>query len=132
VTYQEGVVRNARALAEALTSRGFRLVSGGTDNHMLLVDVGQKGISGKDAEKLLEKVGLTVNKNTIPFDTRSPMVASGIRLGTPAVTTRGMGVAEMDVIGAAVARTLEAREDPAVHAEVRRTVSELCAAYPLV
>ena len=132
VTYQEGVVRNARALAEALTSRGFRLVSGGTDNHMLLVDVGQKGISGKDAEKLLEKVGLTVNKNTIPFDTRSPMVASGIRLGTPAVTTRGMGVAEMDVIGAAIARTLEAREDPAVHAEVRRTVSELCAAYPLV
>ncbi len=131
VKYQKRVVENARALAGALTARGFRLVSGGTDNHLMLVDVGAKGISGKDAEKLLEKVGLTVNKNTIPFDTRSPMVASGIRLGTPAVTTRGMGVAEMDVIGGAIVRTLEAREDAAVHAEVRRTVSELCAAYPL-
>jgi glycine hydroxymethyltransferase len=98
----------------------------------MLVVVGAKGISGKDAEKLLESVHLTVNKNTIPFDTRSPMVASGIRLGTPAVTTRGMGIAEMDVIGGAIARTLEAREDAAVHAEVRRTISELCAAYPLL
>jgi glycine hydroxymethyltransferase len=130
--YQKHVVENARALATGLSSRGFRLVSGGTDNHLVLIDVGEKGISGKDAEKLLEGVGLTVNKNTIPFDTRSPMVASGIRLGTPAVTTRGMGVAEMEVIAGAIARVLEAREDAAVQAEVRRTVSELCAAYPLV
>ncbi len=129
--YQKRVVANARTLAAALSGRGFRLVSGGTDNHLMMVDVGEKGISGKDAEKLLEKVGITVNKNTIPFDTRSPMVASGIRLGTPAVTTRGMGAAEMDVIGAAIARTLEAREDAAVLAEVRRTVSELCAGHPL-
>ena len=130
--YQRRVVENAKALAEALTRRGFRLVSGGTDNHLMLMDVGEKGISGKDAEKLLEKAGLTVNKNTIPFDTRSPMVASGIRIGTPAVTTRGMGPGEMEVIGAAIARTLEAGEDEAARADVRRTVSELCAAYPLV
>ncbi|MFY9551018.1 MAG: serine hydroxymethyltransferase [Thermoanaerobaculia bacterium] len=130
--YQRRVVENAKALAAALASRGFRLVSGGTDNHLMMVDVGAKGISGKDAEKILEKVGLTVNKNTIPFDTRSPMVASGIRIGTPAVTTRGMGPAEMDVIGGAIARALEARDDAAVQAEIRRTVSELCAAYPLV
>jgi glycine hydroxymethyltransferase len=132
VAYQKRVVENAKALAATLTRHGFRLVSGGTDNHLMMVDVGAKGVSGKDAEKLLDGLGITVNKNTIPFDTRSPMVASGIRLGTPAVTTRGMGIAEMDVIGGAIARALEAREDKAVHAEVRRTVAELCAAYPLV
>jgi glycine hydroxymethyltransferase len=131
VAYQKRVAANAKALAASLSGRGFRLVSGGTDNHLVLVDVGEKGTSGKDAEKLLERVGITVNKNTIPFDTRSPMVASGIRLGTPAVTTRGMGVAEMDVIGASIARALGAGEDAAVLADVRRTVSELCAAYPL-
>ena len=132
VAYQKRVVENARALAAALTKRGLRLVSGGTDNHVMMVDVGAKGVSGKDTEKLLEKLGLTVNKNTIPFDTRSPMVASGIRIGTPAVTTRGMGVAEMETIGDAIARAIEAPEDAAVHASVRRTVAELCAAYPLV
>ena len=131
VAYQKRVVANAKVLAAGLSRRGYRLVSGGTDNHLVLVDVGEKGISGKDAENLLGQVGITVNKNTIPFDARSPMVASGIRLGTPAVTTRGMGSAEMDVIGASIARTLEAGEDAAVRAEVRRTVSELCAAYPL-
>jgi glycine hydroxymethyltransferase len=132
VAYQTRVVENAKALAGALARRGFRLVSGGTDNHVMMVDVGARGISGKDAEKLLDGVGITVNKNTIPFDTRSPMVASGIRLGTPAVTTRGMGPTEMELIGGAVARALEAGEDGAVLAEVRRTVAELCAAYPLV
>jgi len=131
VAYQKRVVENAKALAAALTKRGLRLVSGGTDNHLMMVDVGAKGISGKDAEKLLEKAGLTVNKNTIPFDARSPMVASGIRIGTPAVTTRGMGVEEMETIGDAIARAIEAPEDAAVHARVRRTVAELCAAYPL-
>jgi glycine hydroxymethyltransferase len=131
VAYQKRVVENARALAAALTQRGLRLVSGGTDNHVMMVDVGAKGVSGKDTEKLLEKLGLTVNKNTIPFDTRSPMVASGIRIGTPAVTTRGMGVAEMETIGDAIARAIEAPEDAAVHAGVKRIVAELCAAYPL-
>ena len=131
VEYQKRVVQNAKALAAALSGRGFRLVSGGTDSHVMMVDVGARGISGKDAEKLLEGVGITVNKNTIPFDTRPPMIASGIRIGTPAVTTRGMGTAEMDVIGGAIARALEAGGDAAVQAETRRAVAELCAAFPL-
>jgi glycine hydroxymethyltransferase len=130
--YQRRVLANARTLARALAERGFRLVSGGTDNHMILIDVGARGISGRDAEKRLERVGLTVNKNTIPFDTRPPAVASGIRVGTPAVTTRGMGPEEMEVIGGALARALESGEDAEVGNEVRRTVSELCAAFPLV
>ena len=132
VAYQRRVVENARALAAALSSRGFRLVSGGTDNHVMMVDVGARGVSGRDAEKSLEAVGITVNKNTIPFDTRPPMVASGIRIGTPAVTTRGMGPAEMETIGAAIARALEAGEDASARAETRRRVTELCAAFPLV
>jgi glycine hydroxymethyltransferase len=130
--YQRAIVANAKALAKALLDRGFRLVSGGTDNHVMMVDVGAKGITGKEAEKALEKVAITVNKNTIPFDTRPPLVASGVRIGTPAVTTRGMGVAEMEIIGDAIARTLEAREDAAVLERVRRTISELCAGFPLV
>jgi len=130
--YQRRIVENAKALAGALTRRGFRLVSGGTDNHLMLVDVGARGISGRDAEKLLEGVGLTVNKNTIPFDTRPPAVGSGIRIGTPAVTTRGMGTAEMERIGEAIARVLEAPEDATVRESVRRAVRELCAEYPLL
>jgi len=129
--YQRRVVQNAQALAARLASRGFRLVSGGTDNHLMLVDVGAAGLSGKEAEKMLDAVGLTVNKNTIPFDTRPPMVASGIRIGTPAVTTRGMGVAEMEAIGDAIARVLESRGDAGVQPEVRAAVAELCAAFPL-
>jgi glycine hydroxymethyltransferase len=132
VAYQTRVVENAKALAAALSRRGFRLVSGGTDNHVMMIDVGAKGISGKDAEALLDRVGITVNKNTIPFDTRSPMVASGIRIGTPAVTTRGMGPEEMDAIAGAIVRVLEARDDAAVLEETRRAVAELCASYPLV
>jgi glycine hydroxymethyltransferase len=131
VEYQRRVVENAKTLAARLTARGLRLVSGGTDNHLMLVDVGAAGLSGKEAEKMLEAVGLTVNKNTIPFDTRPPLVASGIRIGTPAVTTRGMGTAEMEAIGDAIGRVLESRGDAAVLQEVRSAVSELCAAYPL-
>ena len=131
VDYQRRVVENAKALAGTLSGRGFRLVSGGTDTHLVLVDVGSRGLSGKDAEKMLERVGLTVNKNTIPFDTRPPAVASGIRIGTPAVTTRGMGVPEMEVIGESIVRILEAPADEAVAASVLATVSELCAAFPL-
>jgi glycine hydroxymethyltransferase len=129
--YQRQVVANAKALAARLTVHGFRLVSGGTDNHLMLLDVGSAGLSGKEAEKMLEAAGLTVNKNTIPFDTRPPLVASGIRIGTPAVTTRGMGAAEMEMIGDAIARVLESRGDAGVTVEVRSTVSELCAAFPL-
>jgi glycine hydroxymethyltransferase len=129
--YQKRVVENAKALAAGLTEAGFRLVSGGTDNHLMLVDVGARGLSGKEAEKVLNACGLTVNKNTIPFETRPPMVASGIRIGTPAVTTRGMGVGEMRVIADAIARTLDAPQDEQVHQEVRRIVGELCAGFPL-
>jgi glycine hydroxymethyltransferase len=129
--YQRRIVENAKALAEGLSRRGHRLVSGGTDNHLVLVDVGAAGLSGKEAEKALEAAGLTANKNTIPFDTRPPMVASGIRLGTPAMTTRGLGTTEMDVVADAIARVLAAPADAAVRDDVRRSVSELCAAYPL-
>jgi glycine hydroxymethyltransferase len=132
VDYQKRVVVNAKALAQALIRLGFRLVSGGTDNHVMMIDVGARGISGKDAEKRLEGVGLTVNKNTIPFDTRPPAVASGIRIGTPAVTTRGMGPEEMEIIAGALVRALESGEDAEVASEVRRTISELCTAFPLV
>jgi glycine hydroxymethyltransferase len=132
VEYQRRVVENAKALAGTLSGRGFRLVSGGTDTHLVLVDVGSRGLSGKDAEKMLERVGLTVNKNTIPFDTRPPAVASGIRIGTPAVTTRGMGAPEMEVIGNAIGRILEAPGDAGAEAAVRKTVAELCAAFPLL
>jgi len=130
--YQRRIVENAKALAAALARRGFRLVSGGTDNHMMLVDVGAKGISGKDAEKALDRVRITVNKNTIPFDTRPPLVASGVRLGTPAVTSRGMGPAEMDTIADCIGRTLDALGDAGVEEGVRKTVGELCAGFPLI
>jgi glycine hydroxymethyltransferase len=129
--YQRRIVANAKALAAGLSGRGFRLVSGGTDNHMMLVDVGARGISGKDAEKALDRVRITVNKNTIPFDTRPPLVASGVRIGTPAVTTRGMGPAEMDTIADCVARALDAIGDAGVENSVRGRVDELCAGFPL-
>ncbi len=130
--YQRRIVENAKALAEGMTRRGLRLVSGGTDNHMMLLDVGARGISGKDAEKALDRVRITVNKNTIPFDTRPPMVASGIRIGTPAVTSRGMGLSEMETIADCILRVLDAMGDTAVEESVRRTVGELCAGFPLV
>ncbi|HEY7111797.1 MAG TPA: serine hydroxymethyltransferase [Thermoanaerobaculia bacterium] len=130
--YQRRIVENAKALASALLARGFRLVSGGTDNHLMLVDVGARGLTGKDAEKALDAVGLTVNKNAIPFDPKPPMVASGIRVGTPAVTSRGMGPGEMERVADAFARTLEAPDDAGVRAEVRRRVRELCEGFPLV
>ena len=129
--YQRRTVENAKALAARLMARGLRLVSGGTDNHLMLIDVGAAGLSGKEAEKMLEAAGLTVNKNTIPFDTRPPLVASGIRIGTPAVSTRGMGTAEMETIGDSIARVLDSRGEAAVQREVRSTVAELCAAFPL-
>jgi glycine hydroxymethyltransferase len=126
--YQQQVVANARALAEALTDEGLRLVSGGTDNHLMLVDVGVRGLTGKKAEQLLGQAGITVNKNTIPFDTRGAKLASGIRIGTPAVTTRGMKEKEMRLIGRLVADVLFAR---ARVQSIREEVRALCAAFPL-
>jgi glycine hydroxymethyltransferase len=125
------VVTNAQRLAACLASAGFRLVSGGTDNHLMLVDVFSKGVTGKVAEAALDRAGITVNKNAIPFDQNPPMVASGIRIGTPAVTTRGMREAEMDMIAGYLTRVLAAPEDEAVLQAVRAEVKQLCRKFPL-
>jgi len=114
-----------------LADAGFRLVSGGTDNHLMLVDVFSRGITGKVAEAALGRAGITVNKNAIPFDQNPPMVASGIRIGTPAVTTRGMDEAEMDAIADLIARVLRTPEDEAVQRRVRDEVETLCRKFPL-
>jgi glycine hydroxymethyltransferase len=129
--YQKQVVANAARLAKAMTASGFRIVSGGTDNHIVLVDVFSKGITGKAAEAALGEAGITVNKNAIPFDQNPPMVASGIRLGTPAVTTRGMREAEMDQIADLVARVLASPQDDAALAMVKGEVERLCRKFPL-
>ncbi|HET9491155.1 MAG TPA: serine hydroxymethyltransferase [Methylomirabilota bacterium] len=129
--YQQQVVRNAAALAEALLARGYRLVSGGTDTHLLLVDLTDRKITGKDAQEALDRAWITANKNTVPFDTRSPMVTSGIRLGTPAVTTRGMREAEMARIAELIDRVLTNLGVPAVEAQVRGEVQELTSRFPL-
>ena len=129
--YQRQVVANAKVLSSAVASAGFRLVSGGTDNHLFLVDVGKKNLTGKVAEKALEAAGITVNKNAIPFDPNPPMVTSGLRIGTPAVTTRGMGEGEMKTIGGLIGEVLAAPEDAAVQARVKVKVKELTSAFPL-
>jgi glycine hydroxymethyltransferase len=129
--YQRKIVANAAALAGAIAAHGFRLVSGGTDNHLMLVDVFSKGLTGKDATTALGKAGITVNQNTIPFDQNPPLKASGIRIGTPAVTTRGMGEAEMVQIGGLIARVLASPEDERAHAVVRAEVEALCRTFPL-
>jgi len=129
--YQRQIVANAKALAEAMIAQGFRLVSGGTDTHVMLVDVAVKGLTGKAAEVALDKAGLTVNKNAIPFDTKSPMITSGIRLGTPALTTRGMREAEMRTVAALIAEVLTDVENAALHARVAGKVRDLCSSFPL-
>lgn len=129
--YQRQIVRNAHALADELQQKGFSLVSGGTDNHLMLVDLRPQGLTGKRAEELLDAVGVTVNKNTIPFDPQSPFVTSGIRLGTPALTTRGMREPAMTTVGEIIALTLTRPDDAAAQAEARAMVAELCREYPL-
>lgn len=129
--YQRQVVANAQALAATLMSKGFDVVSGGTDTHLFLVDLSSKNLSGKKAEKALERGGITVNKNTVPFDQKSPFVTSGIRVGTPALTTRGMKEAEMSEIGGLMVRILENIDDDALAAEVRKETAALCDRFPL-
>ena len=129
--YQRQVVRNAARLAGALALQGFRIVSGGTDNHLLLVDVFSRGLTGRASEEALGRAGITVNKNAIPFDEQPPMVASGIRLGTPALTTRGMAEPEMDTVAELIGRTLSAPEDERVTGIVRIEVERLCRKFPL-
>ncbi|MBI5865421.1 MAG: serine hydroxymethyltransferase [Planctomycetes bacterium] len=132
-TYQQRIVENARALAEALLARGYRLVSGGTDNHLMLVDLrpAHPEVSGKDAEEWLESAGIIVNKNMIPFDDRKPAYTSGLRLGTPALTTRGLGPAEMQQVAELLHRVLSSKADPATITKVREDVLALCARFPL-
>ncbi len=131
--YQQQILDNAQALAEELKNQGLRLVSGGTDNHLILIDVfdGGKGITGKVAEKALDAVHITVNKNTIPFDTNSPFVASGVRVGTPALTTRGMKEDEMKTIGGLIAAIVREPESEDVKTQVKKDVAELAAKFPL-
>ena len=129
-TYAAQIVANARALADELERHGFRLVSGGTDNHLMLVDVASRGVTGKNAEKALDAAGITVNKNMIPFDTRQPLDPSGIRIGTPALTTRGMREPEMRTIAQWIDEVLKYPADTAVHERVRSRVHELCRQFP--
>jgi glycine hydroxymethyltransferase len=131
VDYQRQIVANAQRLARGLSSAGFRLVSGGTDNHLMLVDVFSKGLTGKVAEAALGKAGITVNKNAIPFDKNPPMVASGIRVGTPAVTSRGMREPEMDLIAEYISRALASSENDGLLGSIRVEVEGLCRKFPL-
>jgi glycine hydroxymethyltransferase len=129
--YQRQIVANAGRLATNLSAAGFRLVSGGTDNHLMLVDVFSRGLTGKVAEAALGKAGITVNKNAIPFDQNPPMVASGIRIGTPAITSRGMREPEMDIVGELIARALASPDDDAALGNVKAEVEALCRKFPL-
>jgi glycine hydroxymethyltransferase len=129
--YAAQIVKNAKALAEELKKHGFRLVSGGTDNHLILIDVKSKGLNGKVAQNSLESAGIITNKNTIPYDTEKPFVGSGIRVGTPAVTTRGMKEEEMKLVAELFAKVLEKPEDEALQAKVKSEVKELMDRFPI-
>ncbi|MBE9535582.1 MAG: serine hydroxymethyltransferase [Proteobacteria bacterium] len=130
-TYQQQVVKNAAHLADALTAKGFRIVSGGTDNHLMLVDLREKGLTGKVAEEALDDAGMTVNKNGIPFDTESPFITSGIRIGTPAISTRGMKEAEMDIIAGFIETILGDVENKELQQKIKAEVKALCQKFPL-
>jgi len=129
--YQRQVAANAKAMANSVAKQGFRIVTGGTDNHLFLIEVHPRGITGSDAEKALDRAGITVNKNSIPFDPLPPMKAGGIRLGSPSVTTRGMREPEMELIGAWVAEILSHIGDAAVEQKVRKQVAELAGRFPI-
>lgn len=129
--YMERVVQNAKVLAEALMEQGFHVVSGGTDNHLVLIDLRNMGLNGKEAQLLLDNIGVTVNKNTIPFDTASPLITSGIRLGTPAATTRGMGTNEMKMIADIIAQALKSPNDSTIQQKMSQRVKEITSQFPL-
>lgn len=129
--YMQKVVNNAKALAEALSAEGIDIVSGGTDNHLMLIDTRNLNITGKDAEHVLDQVRITVNKNAIPFDPTSPFITSGIRIGTPAVTTRGMGEEDMRTIAKIISSALKSPKDEAVLEQARAEVKRLTEKYPI-
>lgn len=129
--YQKQVVKNAKVLADTLMKQGFNIVSGGTDNHLMLVDLRNKNITGKEAEALLDEVGITANKNTIPFEPLSPFITSGIRLGTPALTTRGLKEKDMEEVALIIASVLDNKNDETVRAKAKSQVAEICKRFPL-
>ena len=129
--YAEQIIKNAHALASALVKRNYNIISGGTDNHLMLIDLRNKNITGKDAQEALDLAGITVNKNAVPFDDKSPLITSGIRIGTPAMTTRGMKEPEMEMIAALIDRVLINPADTKTHTQVSEDVKKLCANFPL-
>jgi glycine hydroxymethyltransferase len=129
--YGEQVIQNAQALAAGLVRRGYQVISGGTDNHLMLVDLRSKNVTGKDAQEALDAAGITVNKNAVPFDDKSPLITSGVRIGTPALTTRGMGTAEMETIAGLIDRVIVNIGKADVASQVMQGVAELCARFPL-
>jgi glycine hydroxymethyltransferase len=129
--YAEQVVKNSKALADVMLKNGFDLVTGGTDNHLILVDLTKDGVSGKDAEIALDHAGITVNKNTVPNETKSPFVTSGVRIGTPALTTRGMKESEMKIIGGWITEVIRKHTDTSALSRVRNQVKELCQQFPI-
>ena len=131
ISYQKQVISNAKHLSECLASAGFKIVSGGTDTHLILIDLSNKNITGKAAEEALDLAGITVNKNTVPFETRSPFVTSGIRIGTPALTTRGMKNREMGMIADMIVQTMEHIDDPVFHNKTRENIRAFCEQFPL-
>ena len=130
-TYQLQVIANARRLAKSLSDRGFRIVAGGTDCHLFSLDLRPKNATGKEAEEALDRAGITVNKNAIPYDPQKPFIASGVRIGTPAVTTRGMKEAEMDAIAELIDDALKSRADDAALARVKSATTALCRRFPI-
>jgi glycine hydroxymethyltransferase len=129
--YAQQTVKNAQALGQVLTDKGYRLVSGGTDNHLFLVDLGARDLTGRDAARALESAGIVTNKNAIPFDSKSPFVTSGIRLGSPAATTRGMKEAEMQIIGKAIIDVLADLDNSDAHERIRTQIKDLSAGFPM-
>jgi glycine hydroxymethyltransferase len=129
--YAKQIILNARALSTSLQARGFTICSGGTDNHLMLIDLRNKGVNGKDAQFACDEAGITLNKNGVPFDDKSPLITSGIRIGTPAVTTRGMKEADMDVIAGFIDRAINGRSDAAVLHGIAGEVKEFCAGFPI-
>jgi glycine hydroxymethyltransferase len=130
-SYARQVIKNAKALAAALVKFDFNIISGGTDNHLMLIDLRNKKITGKDAEKALEAAGITVNKNAVPFDDQSPLITSGIRIGTPALTTRGMKESEMELIGSWIHRILSDLNNSSLQEKIKKEIKELCQKFPL-
>jgi glycine hydroxymethyltransferase len=129
--YSRQVIRNAQTLAGALATRGYAIVSGGTDNHLMLIDLRNKGLTGKEAQEALDQAGITVNKNAVPFDDKSPLITSGIRIGTPALTTRGMNEAAMEEIASLIDRVLSNIGKTDLYASVAAEVAALCGRFPL-